>query len=116
MTTNEPDDAAARDPEGADPEHSAPEGAQPGQAPRDPAQPAKGHDRAAASRASGGIPTGAVSTRDLQELARRRREAEEKLQQHLEEAKHKPAHHHDGERHDGVQHDTGGPGGEPGHG
>ena len=121
MTTNEPDNAAARDPEGADPEHSAPEGAQQGQSPPDPVQPAKGHDRAAAYRAAGGIPTGAVSTRDLQDLARRRREAEEKLQQHLEEAKHKPAHHHDGEHHDGGSRDVGHqqtdkPGGEPGRG
>ena len=112
MTTNEPDNAAARDPEDSRTGHPAP----------DQAQPAKGgHDRAAAYRAAGGIPTGAVSTRDLQDLARRRREAEEKLQQHLEEAKHKPAHHHDGEHHDGGSRDVGHqqtdkPGGEPGHG
>lgn len=37
------------------------------------------------------LPTGSFSTRDLQELARRRREAEEKLQQHLQEAKEKTA-------------------------
>lgn len=33
--------------------------------------------------------TGVLSTKDLQELARRRRESEEKLQQHLLEAKNK---------------------------
>ncbi len=35
------------------------------------------------------VHTGVLSTKDLQELARRRREAEEKLQQHLLEAKEK---------------------------
>ena len=34
---------------------------------------------------------GAESTRELRDVARRRREAEEKLQQHLLEAKEKPA-------------------------
>lgn len=137
MTTNEPDNTAARNAEGADPEHSARDGAHSDRGPAEQAQPdlaqaAKGPDRAAASRAAGGIPTGAVSTRDLQDLARRRREAEEKLQHHLEEAKHKPAHRHDGdhhdggdrhnggshsaEHHDGGRHEPGGPGGEPGHG
>lgn len=33
------------------------------------------------------VSPGAESTRELRELARRRREAEEKLQQHLKEAK-----------------------------
>ncbi len=33
------------------------------------------------------VHTGVLSTKDLQELAKRRREAEEKLQQHLLEAK-----------------------------
>lgn len=37
------------------------------------------------------VPPGAESTRELREMARRRREAEEKLQHHLEEAKEKPA-------------------------
>ena len=37
------------------------------------------------------VPPGAESTRELREMARRRREAEEKLQQHLREAKEKPA-------------------------
>jgi hypothetical protein len=34
---------------------------------------------------------GAESTREMREMSRRRREAEEKLQQHLLEAKEKPA-------------------------
>ena len=34
---------------------------------------------------------GAESTREMREMSRRRREAEEKLQQHLLEAKDKPA-------------------------
>lgn len=37
------------------------------------------------------VPPGAESTRELREMARRRREAEEKLQHHLQEAKEKPA-------------------------
>jgi hypothetical protein len=37
------------------------------------------------------VQSGAESSRELRELARRRREAEEKLQQHLLEAKEKPA-------------------------
>ena len=37
------------------------------------------------------VPPGAESTRELREMARRRREAEEKLQHHLREAKEKPA-------------------------
>ena len=37
------------------------------------------------------VSPGAESTRELREMARRRREAEEKLQQHLLEAKEKPA-------------------------
>jgi hypothetical protein len=37
------------------------------------------------------VQSGAESSRELRELARRRREAEEKLQQHLQEAKEKPA-------------------------
>jgi hypothetical protein len=36
------------------------------------------------------IPPGPVSTKELRERARRRREAEEKLQQHLLEAKERP--------------------------
>ena len=34
------------------------------------------------------VSAGAESTRELREMARRRREAEEKLQQHLQEAQH----------------------------
>lgn len=37
------------------------------------------------------IPPGPVSTQELRARARRRREAEEKLQQHLLKAKEKPA-------------------------
>ena len=37
------------------------------------------------------VQSGSESTRVLRELARRRREAEEKLQHHLMEAKEKPA-------------------------
>ena len=37
------------------------------------------------------VPPGAESTRELRETARRRREAEEKLQHHLQEIKGKPA-------------------------
>lgn len=37
------------------------------------------------------VPPGAESTRELRDVSRRRREAEEKLQHHLEEAKEKPA-------------------------
>ena len=36
------------------------------------------------------VPPGAESTRELREMARRRREAEEKLQHHLQEVKGKP--------------------------
>ena len=36
------------------------------------------------------VSAGAESTRELREMARRRREAEEELQQHLLEAKEKP--------------------------
>ena len=43
-------------------------------------------------------PSGSESTRELRDTARRRRDAEEKLQQHLMEAK-EHAHHHD-EDHD----------------
>lgn len=39
------------------------------------------------------IPPGTEATRELREQSRRRREAEEKLQQHLREAKDKPAEH-----------------------
>ncbi|MEE2523555.1 hypothetical protein V1639_16085 [Pseudarthrobacter sp. J75] len=35
-----------------------------------------------------GDSTGSLSTRELRDLARRRRESEEKLQQHLKEAEH----------------------------
>lgn len=37
------------------------------------------------------VPPGAESTRELRDVSRRRREAEEKLQHHLQESKEKPA-------------------------
>lgn len=51
-------------------------------------------------------PSGSESTRELRDTARRRRDAEEKLQQHLLEAKehahqHDEEHHHDEHKHDG---------------
>lgn len=47
-------------------------------------------------------PGGSESTRELRDTARRRRDAEEKLQQHLIEAKnHVPNEHHD---QDGAKH------------
>ena len=55
-------------------------------------------------------PRGSESTRDMRDTARRRRDAEEKLQQHLNEAKD----HVPNERHDQPgQHE---PGGEDGQG
>ncbi|HET8880008.1 MAG TPA: hypothetical protein VFN00_11185 [Arthrobacter sp.] len=83
MTEKDAADAAAPDP------------SSPRQGAAGPERSGKPHGRPApgqGSRAStGAVSTGAISTRELQELARRRREAEEKLQQHLQEAKHKPA-------------------------
>lgn len=38
------------------------------------------------------VPPGSEATREMREMARRRRESEEKLLQHLQEAKDKPAH------------------------
>lgn len=60
-------------------------------------------------------PNGSESTRELRDTARRRRDAEEKLQQHLMEAK-EHAHDHDAdhagdERHDERRHDDSAPGG-----
>lgn len=48
--------------------------------------------------------TGSLSTRELRDLARRRREAEEKLQQHLKEAEH---HTPNEGLHEGHHHDSG---------
>jgi hypothetical protein len=52
-------------------------------------------------------PGGSESTRELRDTARRRRDAEEKLQQHLNEAKdHVPNERHDQlEQHQQHQHD-----------
>ncbi len=76
MTDQDAPDAAARGPE--DPNAASPDAAAAGKA-----QPSKPHGHF--------VSPGAESTRELRELARRRREAEEKLQQHLKEAKEKPA-------------------------
>jgi hypothetical protein len=47
-------------------------------------------------------PRGSESTREMRDTARRRRDAEEKLQQHLLEAKdHIPNEHHERREHDG---------------
>ena len=47
-------------------------------------------------------PRGSESTREMRDTARRRRDAEEKLQQHLLEAKdHIPNEHHEHREHDG---------------
>lgn len=48
-------------------------------------------------------PNGSESTRELRDTARRRRDAEEKLQQHLMEAK-EHAQHHDADAHGNEQH------------
>ncbi|MDQ0729725.1 hypothetical protein [Arthrobacter sp. B1I2] len=51
-------------------------------------------------------PRGSESTRELRDTARRRRDAEEKLQQHLMEAKHhvpNEFHEHQGHEHQGHQ-------------
>ena len=64
---------------------------------------------------------GSESTREMREMSRRRRDAEEKLQQHLQEAdhlheEHMKAHqrdielahegeHHEGENHEGEHHE-----------
>lgn len=69
----------APDPEAPDPEAQSPEAPYPGKGPPTSHEPF--------------VPAGTESTRELREMARRRREAEEKLQQHLLEAKEKPAEH-----------------------
>lgn len=74
MTENDNPGTAAYDPDGAPPAHS--------EAVRKARQP-KAHEHI--------VSPGAESTRELREMARRRREAEEKLQQHLQAAKEKPA-------------------------
>lgn len=55
-----------------------------------PEKPPAGKEKHPKSRESF-VQSGAPSSRELRELARRRREAEEKLQQHLREAKERPA-------------------------
>lgn len=55
-------------------------------------------DQTGKSRAAYRDPKGSESTRDLRDTARRRRDSEEKLQQHLLEAKdHVPNEHHEHE-------------------
>jgi hypothetical protein len=59
----------------------------------------------AKSRTSYLDPRGSESTRGMRDTARRRRDAEEKLQQHLLEAKdHVPNEHHRHPEHDGSGH------------
>ncbi|UZX01649.1 hypothetical protein F8G81_02665 [Arthrobacter sp. CDRTa11] len=60
-----------------------------------------GFETAAKSRSAYVDPGGSQSTKELRETARRRREAEEKLQQHLMEAKehaHQESDHHESDR------------------
>jgi hypothetical protein len=84
MTEKDAAEAAASGP--ADPEATTPDTAGPVRAASDAA------GRAQHSKHEHFVSPGAESTRELREMARRRREAEEKLQQHLKEAKEKPAH------------------------
>lgn len=61
-------------------------------------------DQTGKSRAAYRDPKGSESTRDLRDTARRRRDSEEKLQQHLLEAKdHVPNEHHEHEHDDHAQ-------------
>jgi len=68
----------AADPEAADEQAAEPQAAEPRKDQR-----TKAHEPY--------VSGGAESTREMREMSRRRREAEEKLQQHLLEAKEKPA-------------------------
>lgn len=62
-------------------------------------------------------PRGSESTRELRDTARRRRDAEEKLQQHLIEAKrHVPNEFHEHHEHGHAEHLDAGPGPEGGRG
>ena len=59
----------------------------------------------AKSRTSYLDPRGSESTREMRDTARRRRDAEEKLQQHLLQAKdHIPNEHHQHPEHNGSGH------------
>lgn len=81
MTENDVPNSAASDPE--DPDAANPVAANPDAVTPDAAGKAhhpKPHEHF--------VSAGAESTRELREMARRRREAEEKLQQHLQEAQH----------------------------
>ncbi|KNH15274.1 hypothetical protein ACU18_17705 [Arthrobacter sp. ZBG10] len=67
--------------------------------------PAASADQSGKSRAVYRDPKGSESTRELRDTARRRRDSEEKLQQHLIEAKdHVPNDHHEHEHHDEGHH------------
>ena len=66
-------------------------------------------EQAAKQRAAYLDPRGSESTRELRDTARRRRDAEEKLQQHLMEAKHHVPnefheHEHQEQEHQGPEH------------
>lgn len=82
MTEHDGDQPAAEqkpaDQQAAEPEAAEPEAAEPRKDQR-----SKQHEPF--------VSGGAESTREMREMSRRRREAEEKLQQHLLEAKEKPA-------------------------
>ena len=68
-------------------------------APGEPESHKDGHERTGAPYIE---VSGSQSTRELRDTSRRRREAEEKLQQHLLEAKehaHEKEHAHDAEHH-----------------
>ena len=66
-----------------------------------------GFETAAKSRPAYVDPGGSQSTKELRETARRRREAEEKLQQHLMEAK-EHAHHESDQQADAGKDDAAG--------
>ncbi|QCB95782.1 hypothetical protein E5206_01605 [Arthrobacter sp. PAMC25564] len=71
------------------PEAERPEARRPAPPRPEVPAPGKGHPKPHETF----VPPGPEATRELREMARRRREAEEKLQHHLLEAKEKPAEH-----------------------
>ncbi|TLM87966.1 hypothetical protein [Pseudarthrobacter sp. NamE5] len=69
-----------------------------------PAEAVPGPEHRGKSRQTYLDPGGSKSTRDIRDTARRRRDAEEKLQQHLMEAKsHTPNEYHHHEQHHAEQ-------------
>ncbi|MET3809943.1 hypothetical protein [Arthrobacter sp. UYEF3] len=86
MTEKDEPIAAASGP--GDPEKATPDAVKPNPAAPAPQAAGKAHPPKAHEHF---VSPGAESTRELRDMARRRREAEEKLQQHLQEAKEKPA-------------------------